>query len=122
MSDKKNNNTAIQCGVLKINEDWAPLVCDTSTGDVIIIDAFLGQCILSNLAVTKPMLLSQETYIKACVDSNSDGYIFTETSSIRLKDYKAEITNFTNLHDIDHVVEFDVDTECSEDYTDYVSL
>ena len=101
----------ILCGVLKVNESFSDIVCDPSTGDLIFCDDILGNCVLSNMSITDPMLMQHDNLVSIALKSGTDGVIMSDTYLIELNNYKADYKSYASGMKITHTVSYDLDTE-----------
>lgn len=100
----------IYCGLLSVNADPSPIVCDPSTGDLVLVDDILGNSILSNLSIVDPIPMDESVLRKLLTQVDGCGVIMSSTYMIVLKEDKAEYHSFADMSKIEHVVDYDYDT------------
>ena len=101
----------ITCGVLKEGIDFAPIVCDPATGEMILADDINGNCVLTNLGFHDPMMVGEDAAVKMAVDYKVDGVILTQTYIIFLKDNVATLRTYTEPDKVKMSIDFDTNIE-----------
>lgn len=99
----------MHCGAMRESVGLSDIVCDASTGDVVLVSDMMGQCLFSNVSVADPTYFADPAVVnKLCDTYDCDGVIMTYSYLITLKDNIASYRSFLDLENVAHTVEFDL--------------
>lgn len=99
----------MHCGAMKESVGLSDIVCDSTTGDVVLVSDIMGQSLFSNVSVADPMHFADPAVInKLCDAYDCEGVIMTASYLITLKDNVASYREFLNLEKVVHTVEYDL--------------
>ena len=103
----------IECGTLANGGSYSPIVCDPLTGDVIYVDDLMGTVLFSEITVSDPLNMREDTLtgIAKKLAPEYDGVICTEKYLIYLKDGVATYRPVTNSNKVEQTVSYSLDVE-----------
>ncbi len=101
----------VLCGMLKEGMSFSPIYCDVRTGDMIFSDDLNGNCIMSNLGFSDPMMADMNAMLKIIESNELDGIIMTYSYIVFLKDYVATLREYDDPYTIKTTLNFDLDVE-----------
>lgn len=103
--------TARPCGYLKESRGFSPIVCDPVTGDLILNDDIVGNCIISEISVPDPVSTDAEYCQRVIKHFKCDGVVKTDSYLITIRDYVAEFRSYYDINNIAKTVAFDLNAE-----------
>lgn len=99
----------VTCGMLDSGVGYSDILCDASTGDVILCSDLLGDSLFSNVTVMDPMPYDKESIIENLCDYfKCDGAILSESYLITLRDGVAEYRSYADTSVVKHTVSYDL--------------
>lgn len=108
----------VKCGKWKVSQSYADVVCDTTTGDLVVCDDLNGNCVISGIpSVPDPLDTEDSPAIDNILSKNSiDGAILTGRYLILIKDSVAVFS----LHETPLVPEHKFDVDITVEFEDEI--
>lgn len=106
---KNSSSNLVDCGLLKCAYDYSHIYNDPVTGDVILCNDLLGNCILSNITVFEPRMLKEDVAMKLIKSTDSIGLVSSTKYLITLTEDKAHYRLWTDPTTIKFTVDYDTD-------------
>ena len=103
----------VKCGKWKVGQAYADVICECSTGDLIVCDDLNGNCVISGLpSIPDPFDIEGSPAIDNIITSSEvDGAVLTGRYLILFKDYTAKLSKHATPLDVEHSFDVDITVE-----------
>lgn len=103
----------VTCGLMKDGSGLSEVVCNTESGEAILMGDINGTCVIGEVSVEDPQPMERAACEKILRDTRMDGVIVSKTQVILLRDGKATYRKFPDMNTVIAEVDYNLDVEIS---------
>lgn len=103
----------VTCGVYNNGAGLCDILCDTVTGELILLDDIGGNSYISELTVMDPIRVDETNGLQKTIEYfEADGVVMSQSYLVTFKDGVASYRGFLDNSKVLKTIEFDTDMVC----------